>query len=88
GDAIDDADRLGDVDLFHRWNRAQAEERALLLVASHPVDLGAGEAGGWHIGLPDLASRLRAAMPLAIGAPDDELLRALIEEHAARRGLV
>jgi hypothetical protein len=83
GEAIDDADRLDEVVLFHRWNRAQAEGHALLLVARDPV----GEAG-WRIVLPDLASRLGAALPLMIGAPDDTLLRALLVEHARRRALV
>ena len=77
GEAIDDAD-LGDEEaLFHRWNRAQAKDRALLLVARE----------GWRIALPDLSSRLGAALMLGIGAPDDALLRALIVEHARRRGL-
>ena len=87
GDAIDDADRNDEVDLFHRWNRAQAQGHALLVVAAEPVAL-AGQNSGWHIALPDLASRLGAALPLPIGAPDDDLLRALIGEQARRRGLV
>lgn len=77
GEAIDDADTVPEEDLFHRWNRAQAEGRALLLVARE----------GWQIALPDLASRLGAALMLGIGAPDDALLRALMAEHARRRGL-
>jgi hypothetical protein len=81
GDVVDDADSLADVDVFHRWNRAQGEGRALLLVSNR----GPGE---WKIALPDLASRLGAALPIEIAAPDDELLRALIESHASRRGLV
>ena len=81
GDALDDADQLAEHALFHRWNRAQAEGRPLLLVSSRAP-------GDWRIVLPDLASRIGAALPIAIGAPDDELLRGLIEEHALRRGLV
>ena len=87
GEAIDDADRIDEVDLFHRWNRAQADGRALLVVACEPVALP-GQNSGWHIALPDLASRLGAALPLQIGGPDDVLLRALIGELARRRGLV
>jgi chromosomal replication initiation ATPase DnaA len=82
GEAIDDADRIDETELFHRWNRAQADGRALLLTAG-----ALPGAGGWHIALPDLGSRLGAALPLVIGAPDDALLRALIGEHARRRGL-
>ncbi|EGD59604.1 ATPase [Novosphingobium nitrogenifigens DSM 19370] len=85
GDALDDADRLPEVEVFHRWNRAQADGRPLLLVSRQPVVAGGD---GWRITLPDLASRLGAALPLAIGAPDDILLRALVEEHARRRGLM
>lgn len=87
GEAVDDADRMPEEDLFHRWNRAQADGRALLVVAHEPV-AGAGRNSGWRIALPDLASRLGAALPLVIAAPDDALLRALIGEHARRRGLV
>jgi hypothetical protein len=82
GLAIDDADWLDEVDVFHRWNRAQADGHALLLTARHPVG------AGWQIALPDLASRLGAALPLVIGSPDDALLRALLGEQARRRGLV
>jgi len=84
GVAIDDADRIDEVDVFHRWNRAQAEGKPLLVIAQHP----AGVADGWQIALPDLASRLGAALQLVIAPPDDTLLRALLGEHARRRGLV
>lgn len=77
GDAIDDAAGLPEDALFHRWNRAQAEARPLLLVA--PL--------GWRPALPDLASRLGAAQLLDIPPPDDELLAGLVEDHAARAGL-
>ena len=81
GEAIDDADRQAEDKLFHSWNRAQASGTPLLLVSSKP-------AGEWRIALPDLASRLGAALLLEIGAPDDAMLAELIVEHAARRGLV
>ncbi len=78
GTAIDDAARLDETELFHRWNRAQESGEPLLLIA--PGD-------GWDIALPDLASRLGAALHLRIGPPDDAMAGALIESHAARRGL-
>jgi chromosomal replication initiation ATPase DnaA len=81
GEAIDDADRVPEDELFHRWNRAQANGTALLLVTSLPP-------GEWRIALPDLASRLGAALLIEIGAPDDAMLAALIAGHAARHGLV
>jgi len=86
GDAIDDAHRIDEIDVFHRWNRAQAQGNALLVVAGEPV-AAPGQNSGWRIALPDLASRLGASQPLLIAPPDDALLRALIAEHARRRGL-
>jgi len=80
GEAIDDADRQPEDELFHSWNRAQASDTPLLLVGSKPPS-------EWQVALPDLASRLGAALLLEIGAPDDAMLAELIAEHAARRGL-
>lgn len=81
GEAIDDADRLDEADLFHRWNRAQESGQPLLFVS------GAAP-GGWRIALPDLGSRLGAALNLSIGAPDDAMLAELVAFHAEQRGLV
>lgn len=78
GEAIEGADALDETEVFHRWNRAQESRQPLLLV----VD---GE--GWDIALPDLRSRLGAAVHLEIGVPDDEMCAALIESHAEQRGL-
>ena len=78
GEAIDGADALDETELFHRWNRAQEDGRPLLLVS---------DAAHWEIALPDLRSRLGAALNLEIGAPDDPMIAALIESHAAARGL-
>lgn len=78
GAAVDDAQTMDETALFHRWNAAQEAGEGLLLVA--------GE-GAWPIALPDLASRVGAALMLRIGAPDDAMLAALIESHAAARGL-
>ena len=80
GEAIDDADRMDETELFHRWNRAQESGTPLLLVRS------SGE-GDWRISLPDLASRIAAAQPLTIGTPDDEQLASLIAIHAQQRAL-
>lgn len=81
GEAIDDADRLSETELFHRWNRAQESGSPLLLVTT-------ARDGGWAIALPDLASRLGAALHLEIAAPDDAMLAELIAVHAEQRGLV
>lgn len=80
GEAIDDAPLLDETELFHRWNRAQESGTPLLLTAQ----LGEGE---WRIALPDLASRLGAALHLEIGDPDEEMLAELIQLHAEQRGL-
>lgn len=79
GEVIDDAQRLDETELFHRWNRAQENGTLLLLVGSMP---------GWEIALPDLRSRLGAALHLAVGVPDDEMTAHLIDAHAHQRGLV
>jgi chromosomal replication initiation ATPase DnaA len=81
GDVVDDAEKADEAELFHRWNRTQESGTPLLLVSNS----GAGE---WKITLPDLASRLGAALRLEIGAPDDAMLADLIALHAEARGLV
>ena len=83
GEALDQADRMDETELFHRWNRAQESGTPLLLVASGEAWAG----GGWDIALPDLRSRIGAALPLAMAAPDDEMVTALIAAHAEQCGL-
>jgi chromosomal replication initiation ATPase DnaA len=78
GEAIDAADTLDETELFHRWNRAQEDGRPLLLTLA---------AAPWRIALPDLKSRMGAALQLEIGEPDDDMLAGLIEAHAEQRGL-
>ncbi len=78
GDALDDADSMDETDLFHRWNRAQESGTPLLLISqSQP----------WDITLPDLRSRLGAALRLEIGQPDDDMAHNLILSLAEERGL-
>lgn len=78
-DVVDDADSLDETELFHRWNRAQEAGAPLLFVAGSE---------SWKVGLPDLASRLGAALHLRISAPDDEMVAALIDVHAGQCGIV
>ncbi|HLZ78263.1 MAG TPA: chromosomal replication initiator DnaA [Sphingomonas sp.] len=80
GRLLDDAWRADEETLFHAWNAAMATHRPLLIVA----DVAPPE---WSIALPDLASRLTATPRVEILAPDDALLRALLERGLARRGL-
>ena len=81
GEVVDDAETVEETALFHLWNRTQESGRPLLIVVN-------AEEGGWRIALPDLASRLGAALHLAIGAPDDAMLADLLMVHAEQRGLV
>ncbi|MEQ1499130.1 MAG: ATPase [Novosphingobium sp.] len=80
GEAIDDADQLDETELFHRWNRAQEDAAPLLLITTL-------REAGWQITLPDLASRLSAALHLEIGVPDDTMMAELILLYAEMRRL-
>ena len=80
GAIIDDGQARDEEELFHAWNRAQADRRPLLIVADRaPPD--------WSITLPDLRSRLGATPVAEIGPPDDALIHALLERKFAQRGL-
>ena len=78
GGAIDGADLWDETDVFHAWNRAREHGYPLLLTVS---------SGGWSITLPDLASRVGAALALEIRPPDDALAADLLLSHAEQRGL-
>ncbi|MCK9542429.1 MAG: ATPase [Novosphingobium sp.] len=81
GEAVDDGEAMDETELFHRWNRAREAGRALLIVCNR-------DETGWPIALPDLASRIGAALHLSIAPPDDAMMAQLIELHAEKRGLV
>jgi chromosomal replication initiation ATPase DnaA len=66
--------------LFHLLNLAR-EERAYLLITARTAP------ATWRVALPDLASRLRALPVVALTAPDDALLRAVIVKLFADRQL-
>jgi chromosomal replication initiation ATPase DnaA len=57
--------------LFHLLNLTREEEAYLLLTTSSVPS-------AWPIGLLDLASRLRAIPTVALGQPDDALLRGVL----------
>ena len=78
GEAVDDANLLDETALFHRWNRAQEAGTPLLVVGGEPP---------WQIALPDLRSRLGAALQLEIGTPDDAMAGDLLHAMAEWRGL-
>ena len=78
--AIDDAAAAPERALLHALNAAQeAGEAVLLADAAAPAR--------WAVALPDLASRLRAVTAVAIGPPEDALLRALLARLLAARQL-
>ena len=60
------------------WNRLVERGGSLLLTAAEPV-------ARWRLRLPDLRSRLLTAWPVRIGAPDDQLLAALLVKQLADR---
>ncbi|MGE3622476.1 MAG: DnaA/Hda family protein [Bdellovibrionales bacterium] len=66
--------------LFHLYNIVRETKGWLLLTAR----LAPAQ---WRIGLPDLRSRLLAAPAIALGAPDDELLSALMLKQFGDRQL-
>lgn len=78
GEAIDGANTVGETALFHRWNRAQEDGQPLLLVV---------DGSHWDIALPDLRSRMGAALQLEIGPLDDDGTAELMLAHAEQRGL-
>lgn len=76
-DCAMDAD---DETLFHLINLAQAPGGALLMI-SRPAP------SAWKVALPDLRSRLDAAVSVAMEAPDDAVLAAMLEARFAERGI-
>ncbi len=80
GRVIDDADLSDEEPLFHAWNRAQSEKRALLIIADSPPPR-------WEIKLPDLRSRMAATPKVAIFEPGDTLIEARLQQHFSSRGM-
>jgi chromosomal replication initiation ATPase DnaA len=78
--AIDDADRASERALLHLYNSCVECQGGLLITARNAP-------GSWEIVLGDLRSRLRAALAVAIEAPDDALLGAVLVKHFADRQL-
>ncbi len=80
--AVDDADAAPDEPaLLHLLNAAQEAGLPVLLTAR-------AAPARWGVALPDLDSRLRATHSVAIGRPDDELLRILLIRLLVERQLV
>ncbi|GAA0870094.1 DnaA regulatory inactivator HdaA [Brevundimonas basaltis] len=76
-------DRARDVDdetLFHLINLAQTPGGALLLISREPPS-------AWSTALPDLRSRLDSVRTIAVEAPDDAVLAAMLDARFAERGI-
>ena len=76
---LDKAESQPDEALFNAWNRVQEEKSALLLISRFAP-------AKWGVELPDLKSRLAAALNMEIGPPDDELVEHLLQKHLQDRG--
>ncbi len=78
---VEDVDRgIDEQALLHLHNLLAEDGGHLLLTARRPV-------AEWGVALPDLASRLGAALIVAVGAPDDALIGAVLVKHFADRQL-
>lgn len=76
---IDNVEQKSEQDIFHRWNAGQeAGDKLLLITNAQP----------WRIALPDLRSRMGAALQIEITAPDDAMAANMIALWAEQRGLV
>ncbi|HXP31384.1 MAG TPA: DNA replication protein [Stellaceae bacterium] len=79
--AVDNADSVPEEALLHLHNVLGERGGHLLVVAREPP-------ARWPIGLADLRSRLLAAPAVALAAPDDALLGAVLVKLFADRQLV
>ena len=81
---IDDAEGLAAGEsaenLLHFYNVAKEIGAKILITAEHPP-------ARWVFSIPDLASRLKAATAVGIGAPDDALIGGLLAKLFADRQL-
>jgi chromosomal replication initiation ATPase DnaA len=78
--AIDDAEGADEKALLHLYNMLAERQGHLLLAACEPP-------ARWTIRLADLRSRLLAAPAVAVDAPDDALLGAVLVKLFADRQL-
>ena len=69
--AVDDADRAAERCLLHLYNSCLERRGSLLITARQAPGL-------WEVALADLRSRLRATPAVAIAAPEDALLGAVL----------
>lgn len=77
---LDIAQDADDETLFHLINLAQADGGALLMVSRPSPRL-------WEVAVPDLRSRLDAVRVVAMEAPDDAVLAAILRARFAERSI-
>ena len=77
-DNLDTGDSWNEEALFHLVNRTADGAASVLFTSQTPVAVM-----GWS--LPDLSSRMRALSVATLDAPDDALLRSLLEKYFADR---
>lgn len=77
---MDEAER-DEAALFHLLNLAREKKASLLITCETPPDR-------WSLKTPDLLSRLRLAPSVALDAPDDALLKAVLVKLFVDRQLV
>lgn len=70
-----------EVALFHLVNAVRGGAGFLLMTSDEPPN-------AWEVVLPDLISRLRAAIPFEIGVPDDMLMRQVFIKQFSDRQVV
>lgn len=78
---VEDVDRGVDERALLHLHNLLAEDGGHLLLTARVAP------AGWGVALPDLASRLGAAMSVAVGGPDDALIGAVLVKHFADRQL-
>ena len=80
---IEDADKIGAAEgqLFHLVNLIRERGTTLVLTGKTQPD-------SWNLRTADLLSRLRLAPTVAIGPPDDDLMRAVLVKLLIERQLV
>lgn len=79
---VEDAEDFLDLEepLLHLYNTVNEKGRRMMLTARRPP-------ARWPVGLADLRSRLNAATAVAIGAPEDTLIAAVLVKLFADRQL-
>jgi DnaA regulatory inactivator Hda len=78
--ALDSPQDWAEAALLHLYNRQREAGGHLLIVSETPP-------ARWPVALPDLASRLASIPAVALAAPDDDLLVAVMAKQFADRGL-